>query len=86
MVILVDGHNNVGFSGGPVVVQDPANGEQYAIGVISGYFNDPKIISVTDKNRAEIGTGIFPENSGIIVVWPIRFVKETITKYWPHLQ
>lgn len=37
---LLDGHNNPGFSGGPVIIED-SKGKTQIIGVISGYYPDP---------------------------------------------
>jgi hypothetical protein len=36
-VLLLDGHNNEGFSGGPVVLFPPGRSKVQVVGVVSGY-------------------------------------------------
>jgi hypothetical protein len=50
-VILIDGHNNPGFSGGPVVYRDLANpsGLEKIAGVVSGFRNDLSPVFSTKK-------------------------------------
>jgi hypothetical protein len=67
-LLYLDGHNNPGFSGGPVVFGSPGNAVTNIAGVISGYkstFN-PVLI---DKKPTEYS---FQENTGIIIVYPIE--------------
>jgi hypothetical protein len=61
--IFIDGHNNPGFSGGPVVVENQSGKERKwnIIGVISSYMNESKIA------KSPVGDIINQENSGIII-------------------
>ena len=66
--ILLDGHNNIGFSGGPVVRRGNSN-EQTVIGVVSGYRFDRG--RVRDENGNETSY-TYDTNSGIIIAHEIR--------------
>ena len=78
--IWVDGHNNKGFSGGPVVFQ-PAQARtrdecrwKFA-GVISGYVNAPvEVKTVTGGATAAVAIS----NAGLLHAFPIRIVRELI--------
>ncbi len=75
-VLVLDGHNNRGFSGAPVVYQVPGNSRLYNFaGVISGY--------IPEYEPARIGgvDGEFQllQNSGIIIAYNIRHAIEVIT-------
>ena len=70
-LVLLDGHNNPGFSGGPVVGSD---GER-VIGVISGYRHQRQ--AVLDSNENE-GPYTYDMNTGIIHVWDARQVNQLI--------
>jgi S1-C subfamily serine protease len=65
-VILLDGFNNFGFSGGPVVTRDlnDSNRAFKVIGIISGFRADNTPVSVNGQNA--IGASV-PTNTGIIV-------------------
>ena len=75
--IFLDGHNNPGFSGGPVVITNLGNESKHKmriIGVISAYLNEEKVIKTPYgdfKNR---------ENSGIVVSYAFDHVFEIIKK------
>ena len=74
--IWIDGHNNPGFSGGPLVFVPhgkPNIGYRVA-GVISGYRMSS--IPVYNSNSQQIG--IFPENSGIVEAYNIMFAIDLI--------
>jgi len=60
--IYLDGHNNRGFSGGPVVTVDSGNAIKI-IGVVSGFLGD-------DQNKTE--------NSGIFYANRISFITEVM--------
>ena len=70
--IFLDGHNNPGFSGGPVFVVNESNHHVTVIGIISGYI--PQKSPVKDDSGNDVflnvnGTAkrVFSqENSGII--------------------
>jgi hypothetical protein len=74
-VWYLDGHNNVGFSGGPVV----ANTEQFAtmqvVGIIAGNRTEGRPLVVSDQ---PIEDAIVPENTGIIVATDIRHALDLI--------
>ena len=70
--LLLDGHNNPGFSGGPVVCQI-AN-ELTAIGIVSGYRNEPKpIYAGHDKTPFT-----YYDNTGIVVATAIDHALDLI--------
>lgn len=73
-LLLLDGHNNLGFSGGPVVAYDEASKEMRMVGVISGYLPEP--IDIKHKNE----TLSVMENSGIIVCYETRYVADIFKK------
>lgn len=77
VVHFLDGQNNPGFSGGPVIAYDYTNGEHGIFGIISGYYNEEK--SLRNMGKAEIGKYIL-ENSGIIKCFPITLVKEILNE------
>jgi len=65
--LLLDGMNNKGFSGGPVI-SEGSNKEMKVIGVISGYI--PIIDPLVDKNRNYITSNVFQiQNSGIFIAY-----------------
>jgi hypothetical protein len=65
---LIDGHNNSGFSGGPVVFRPFGTGDFQVGGIISGYYPEQ------DNN----GLPIANTNSGIIMVYDINNAIELI--------
>lgn len=66
---LVDGHNNPGFSGGPLVHTEPNKPLNYKVaGVISGY--RLSMLPVHDQFGNQIG--LLPENSGIVIAHSIN--------------
>ena len=80
-MLWVDGHNNPGFSGGPVVFvpggDRAIDGKQFkVVGVISGYQGSQN--PVYDKSGQEIG--FTSENSGIIIACEINYAVELIDK------
>ena len=66
--ILLDGHNNPGFSGGPVARRGTST-EQIVIGVVSGYHAERPRVVDQDGNR---GPYTYIMNTGIVVVYDIR--------------
>ena len=66
--ILLDGHNNAGFSGGPVV-RPWNNNEQIVIGVVSGYRPDRSRVRDADGNETPF---TYDTNTGIIIAHDIR--------------
>ena len=75
-MIYIDGHNNPGFSGGPIVFQDLTTKKLKVGGVVSGYKNHPDPVI----NRG-IDTGLVAlSNSGIVVGYSIKPAIEAIKK------
>jgi hypothetical protein len=82
-VILLDGLNNPGFSGGPVVAPDmfvrfENVRPQKLIAVISGYRSQDSPINVDGKAIEKAST---PTNTGIILATPIERAVEMIKTY-----
>lgn len=69
-LLLLDGHNNLGFSGEPVAVYDPTTKKMCIVGVISGYFPEP--INVKQKKE----TLSVNANSGIIICYLTRYIED----------
>ena len=75
-LVVLDGHNNEGFSGGPVVRSSRADsGETQIIGVVRGYY--PNTQHVIDKDGSP-GPYTYTNNTGIVTVQSIRKVVEII--------
>jgi hypothetical protein len=75
--IFLDGHNNSGFSGGPVVISNLGTGHAHKmriIGVISAYLSEDKII------KTPYGDLINRENSGIVLSYAFDHVYEIINR------
>lgn len=75
--IFLDGHNNPGFSGGPVVIANFANEGKHKmriIGVISAYLYEEKII------KTPYGDLKNNENSGIVISYAFDHVFEIIKR------
>lgn len=73
-VLLLDGHNNLGFSGGPVVAYDTSRKKMCIIGVLSGYFPEPMDV------RCKGDRLLFNENSGIAVCYGRDYIEEIFSK------
>ena len=72
--MLLDGHNNPGFSGGPVVRR--WNGrEQVVIGVVAGYRHETSYVVDSEGNP---GPYSYDMNTGIVVVHDSRKLNELI--------
>jgi hypothetical protein len=75
--IFLDGHNNPGFSGGPVVVTNFAAGSKHKmriIGVVSAYLNEEKVV------KTPLGDFKNSENSGIVLSYAVDHVFEMIKR------
>jgi S1-C subfamily serine protease len=74
-VFLLDGHNNPGFSGGPVVFTEPGVNEYKVFAVISGYKSvDQGVLAGGKPVYADAGQPlVISYNTGIIVAWAIDF-------------
>ena len=77
---LLDGHNNSGFSGGPIVSVAPYDkmDNQFIAGIISGYINENKKMSLKDGKGVESELSL-NDNSGIIISYPSKYILETIS-------
>ena len=74
--ILLDGHNNVGFSGGPVARRGTKE-EQTVVGVVSGYRYDRQ--NVLDEHGNET-SHTYDTNTGIVIAHDIRHALAIIEK------
>ena len=73
--IFLDGHNNPGFSGGPVVITNTnSKNTKSIVGIVSGYVTDNKVLSSPSGNI------INRENSGIVIVYAIKHVYEILDR------
>lgn len=64
LTLYLDGHNNIGFSGGPILFKDRfKNGDNnfHLVGIISGYIEHNRELTTP------LGRFSYQENSGIIV-------------------
>lgn len=76
-MIFLDGHNNPGFSGGPIVFKNhsKSNGHVWQIvGVISAY------VSQNNELNTPIGKMKYNENSGIVIGYSSDYIKSIIQK------
>lgn len=71
--ILLDGYNNLGFSGGPVVAYDTSSKKMCLVGVVSAYIPEP--VSIKYKGH----TLSVNENSGIIICYGRHYIEELFT-------
>lgn len=72
--LLLDGHNNVGFSGGPVARRGTREG-QTVIGVVAGYEADTE--SVRDEHGNETPY-TYATNTGIVIAHDIKHALDMI--------
>lgn len=71
-VTLLDGSNNPGFSGGPVIFQEMESGKNFIYGVVSGYFQQ------FNKIETKSTPVMIPENSNIMVCFGANYINEII--------
>lgn len=75
-IILLDGHNNPGFSGGPVFFNHIGNEHQYGIaGVVSGFSSTLEPVLTVNGDDTEF---VYSYNTGIIVATGISVVMDLI--------
>ena len=80
--VWIDGHNNMGFSGGPVVFQPlQARAREECrwkiAGVITGYVNAPvEVKTVTGRDTDAVAIS----NAGLLHAVPIRIIRDIIDK------
>jgi hypothetical protein len=76
VVFYIDGFNNKGFSGGPVVYFDFSEHRYRILAVVQGYKNDQALALV---NGQQVDTNILV-NSGILVAYSIDHAVQAIDK------
>jgi len=74
VVIFIDGFNNEGFSGGPVIYWDLSQHKYSLLAVVRGYFADS---AMTKINGEEVKSQ-YLVNSGILYGFSTRHIKEAI--------
>ncbi|MEK6977238.1 MAG: hypothetical protein AABX40_02405, partial [Candidatus Hydrothermarchaeota archaeon] len=73
--LLLDGHNNPGFSGGPVYYTPPGKPQEHRVaGVISGYRYEWEPVYLKQKESSLT----YKYNTGIIIAVGIRIVLDII--------
>ncbi len=78
-IIYLDGHNNHGFSGGPVVFYDYKENRHKILGVISAYLtHNGKVERIEAKTKNY--EYFYQENSGIGIAYDIRYANELIAQ------
>lgn len=81
-LLYVDGQNNPGFSGGPIVFWHAESGGFRVAGVVSGYRNEPLPV-LREKDLRDPGARAYNDlytraNSGIVVAYDIKHIVEAI--------
>ena len=76
VVLYIDGFNNPGFSGGPIVYWDFEKHAYRILGVVKGYREDTAKIMV---NGEHVDTNLL-ENSGILVGYSIQHAIQAIER------
>lgn len=74
-IFYVDGSNNTGFSGGPVLVRDEKTAKGVCVGVISGYVKEHHKVHSTN-NWYETTDYLAQANSGICIATSMNFVRQ----------
>ena len=75
-ILYLDGHNNPGFSGGPVIFWNHRKKKHQISAIISAYLTQEGEIKRIETSTKEF----YSENSGIGVAYDIRFARELIEK------
>lgn len=74
VLIFIDGFNNEGFSGGPIIYWDFKKRQYSLLAVVKGYLNDNAIVKV---NGEDVKTQ-YLVNSGILIGFSTKHIKEAI--------
>lgn len=84
-IIYLDGHNNPGFSGGPVIFSNYFKNRLQIAGVISGYksnYNTVMEKEINDQSTSQVGKKkiihYVSENTGIVIAYEIARIIEAI--------
>ena len=73
-LLFLDGHNNPGFSGGPVIFKESNSNEFKVAGLISGYrYNEEPIYQGEEKLPL-----VYKYNTGIIISYGIKHAVDLI--------
>lgn len=83
-LMLLDGHNNPGFSGGPVITYSENMDKQFIVAIVSGYIIQPQSVNVT--YGAVTNQLLINENSGIIISYTSEYMQEIIDKLESNLK
>ena len=75
-VLYLDGYNNPGFSGGPVIMFDQRANKTRIVGVISAYRNEPRPVRL----GSETTPMVVDSNAGIIIAYSIEAAIKAIQK------
>ena len=78
--ILLDGHNNPGFSGGPVVFCQNNHGNDFSVaGVVAGYRHafEP-VYKNKEPEENELPIGYYRVNTGIVLAYDIKYALNLI--------
>jgi hypothetical protein len=74
-ILYLDGHNNPGFSGGPVVFSPPPRIDDMRVAsVVSGYRFDPQPVFLGDHETALVAR----HNTGIIITYAVSHAVDVI--------
>lgn len=76
-IVYLDGHNNPGFSGGPVIVKNPITADFEVLAVVSAYRHEPESILHQGVPRPDLEVYL---NIGIIVAYNVLHAIEVIEK------
>ncbi|WP_082552253.1 serine protease [Massilia sp. Root351] len=74
-IIYLDGHNNPGFSGGPVVIFDPDTKQLEVLSVVSAYRSERKEIQHNGLTRRDLSVKV---NTGIVLTYNVLHAIEVI--------
>jgi len=77
-IVFLDGINNIGFSGGPVVVKDGKDNRLKICCVVTAYY--PEYNSIEKKAGSKIDSLRYYSNSGIIFSYPLRRVDDILNR------
>lgn len=78
IMLMLDGHNNPGFSGGPVCFQSNSNKKMSIAGVISGYRYSKQPVM---DNKGIPQNLYWKENTGIVVSYSIKHAVDVIEQW-----
>ena len=86
-IVYLDGHNNKGFSGGPIIFSNRSQDRRLQIAaVVSGYRNQPTEVEEVEVSDQESPTGqvrkktirFVRENTGIVIAFSLGAIEKAI--------